>query len=202
MISTLFGDACSSTRPGSSSRQPGRRGLGAVAGLIGLALVACGGGGSDAATSSTGPAAGEVQAFEDLSQTHTEDPVDYAQTPPVGGDHAPVWQNCGFYPEPVAEEAAVHSLEHGAVWITYAPGLDRASQETLAAIAGARPYVLVSPWDGEALPAPLVLSAWGAQLELEDIDDPGFDEFLATYLEGVTAPEPGAPCTRGDGVPG
>ena len=54
---------------------------------------------------------------------HTEGNVDYAQTPPAGGPHDPVWQNCGFYTEPVRDENAVHSLEHGAVWITYLPSL-------------------------------------------------------------------------------
>jgi hypothetical protein len=56
-------------------------------------------------------------------ERHTDGDVDYAQTPPVGGEHNPVWQNCGFYQEPVRDETAVHSLEHGAVWITYSPDI-------------------------------------------------------------------------------
>lgn len=191
--------------PFASSRRPSRRrGFPprvALTAVVALVLVACGGDDASDAPSSTSPGVGEVQTFEDLSQTHTEDPVDYPQTPPVGGDHAPVWQNCGFYNDPVPSESAVHSLEHGAVWITYERGLDRTSVETLAATAGLRSYVLVSPWDGEDLPAPMVLSAWGAQLPLESLDGPALEDFLSTYLEAATSPEPGAPCTRGEGVP-
>ena len=64
-----------------------------------------------------------TQTYEIPSKDHTTEPVEYPQNPPVGGDHNPVWQNCGYYDEPVRNENAVHSLEHGAVWITYQPDL-------------------------------------------------------------------------------
>src|SRR5207248_375053 len=64
-----------------------------------------------------------VQSYAVTSRLHVRTPVSYAQNPPVGGNHAALWQNCGFYSSPVANENAVHSLEHGAVWITYRPGL-------------------------------------------------------------------------------
>jgi hypothetical protein len=50
-----------------------------------------------------------------LSRTHTYDSVTYEQTQPVGEDHYPVWQKAGFYEEPVANEKAVHAMEHAAV---------------------------------------------------------------------------------------
>jgi hypothetical protein len=60
---------------------------------------------------------GDVMTY-DVGQggKHTAGEVDYAQNPPVGGAHNPVWQNCGFYDKPIRDESAVHSLEHGAVW--------------------------------------------------------------------------------------
>jgi hypothetical protein len=67
-----------------------------------------------------------VQTFSDLSRSHVTGQVNYPQTPPVGGDHNPVWLNCGVYTSPVASENAVHSMEHGAVWITYQPTLPAA----------------------------------------------------------------------------
>ena len=43
--------------------------------------------------------------------------------PPTGGSHNPRWQNCGIYTDPVDSSLAVHSLEHGAVWLAYQPDL-------------------------------------------------------------------------------
>jgi hypothetical protein len=55
-----------------------------------------------------------------VSPSHTapDATVNYPQTPPVGGPHNPTWQTCAFYDKPVPSETAVHSLEHGAIWIT------------------------------------------------------------------------------------
>ena len=67
-----------------------------------------------------------VQTYDvGSANVHTEENVDYEQTPSAGGAHNPVWQNCGFYEKPIRDENAVHSLEHGAVWITYLPNLPR-----------------------------------------------------------------------------
>ena len=63
-----------------------------------------------------------IEVFEDVSQAHEEDPVYFdTDRPPPGGVHAPFWQNCGIYTEPVEAKNALHSLEHGAVWLTYDP---------------------------------------------------------------------------------
>jgi hypothetical protein len=139
---------------------------------------------------------GEVRTFDVASNNHVDTPVDYPQSPPVGGDHAPLWQDCGYYDRPIFSEAGVHSLEHGAVWLTFAPDLpaDQLSQvQTLAQ----QPYTLASPWIETELGAPIVLSAWGAQLAVDSLPNPAAEEFLATYREAETAPEPGAPCTNG-----
>src|SRR5262245_10038941 len=54
---------------------------------------------------------------------HSSGPLSYIESPPIGGAHNVVWQNCGIYEMPIHNEHAVHSMEHGAVWITYRPGL-------------------------------------------------------------------------------
>lgn len=139
---------------------------------------------------------GEVRTFDVASATHVDVFVDYPQTPPVGGDHAPIWQDCGFYDQPIFSEAGVHSMEHGAVWITYRPDLPADQVAQIQALAE-QPYTLASPWADPELGAPIVLSAWGAQLALESLPDPAADQFLATYREAASAPEPGALCTGG-----
>jgi hypothetical protein len=130
---------------------------------------------------------------------HTGADVNYKQNPPVGGPHNPVWQNCGYYDQPVSDENAVHSLEHGAVWITYSPDLPQDQVEHLRDIAENETYVLVSPRDG--LPSPVVASAWGKQLRLENAEDPDLERFIGAYEQGPQTPEKGAVCTGGIGQP-
>jgi hypothetical protein len=139
---------------------------------------------------------GQVQTFDVPSRNHTDSVVDYPQTPPVGGDHHEIWQNCGFYDAPILNETAVHSMEHGAVWITFREGLPQDQVDQIRAFAE-QDYVLASPWGDGDLPAPIVFSAWGVQLWLETLPDPAADEFVATFRNGSQAPEPDAPCTGG-----
>ncbi len=140
-----------------------------------------------------------VQNFEITERQHVEVPVSYPQPPPVGGNHAPIWQNCGFYDTPVANENAVHSLEHGAVWITYRPDLPEEELDTLRQVARHQSHVLVSPYPD--LSAPVVASAWGHQLRIDSTNDPRLDQFVQTFMLGPQAPERGGPCTGGIGEP-
>ena len=76
-----------------------------------------------------------VKSFYNLDPDHVKGSVDYKQIPPVGGDHASIWQNCGFYSEPVRNETAARSMEHGAVWITYRLGLPTEQVDKLRELA-------------------------------------------------------------------
>lgn len=129
-----------------------------------------------------------------VTRDHTTEKVTYEQSPPVGGDHYPTWLNCGVYPEPVNPELAVHSLEHGAVWVTYRPDLPKDQVDKLTSEVPDT-YMVVSPYAD--LPAPVVASAWGVQLQLTGVDDPRLEEFIAKYRQGAQTPEPGAACTGG-----
>lgn len=140
------------------------------------------------------PPAG-VQTFADLPRGHVDGVVAYAEVPPVGGDHSPVWQNCGFYEEPVGNERAVHSLEHGAVWITYRADLPTPQIDAVRALVDGQPFVLASPFPD--LPTPVVASAWGNQLRLDSADSPDLARFVRSFARGPQTPEPGAPCTGG-----
>jgi hypothetical protein len=136
-----------------------------------------------------------IQEYEDLSFDHVPGLVEYELSPPAGGDHNETWQNCGFYTEPVANEHAVHSLEHGAVWITYQPDLSEEDIETLREDMGSSGYVLVSPYEGQE--SPVVLTAWGVQLEVDSADDPKVEQFLNKYVQGPQTREAGAACSGG-----
>jgi len=162
-----------------------------VAGFIALAVL-------DARQRSGGGATGDVKTY-DVGQAgeHTQGEVDYAQNPPAGGEHNPVWQNCGFYGKPVRDESAVHSLEHGAVWITYSPDLPQDQIDELRGIAESQSFILVSPFPDLPSNTPVVASAWGKQVGLSGSDDPDLENFIQAYQQGPQTPEPGAVCTGG-----
>ena len=169
-----------------------------VIGLIGAAVVTPDDDAPSASTTVT-PSRLQVETFPTQEQTHVDGPVDYAQMPPVGGPHADAWQNCGFYPEAVAAENAVHSMEHGAVWVTYSPDLSSDDQDALRTLAAGNPYVLVSPLAD--LDEALVLSAWTKQLRLDAFNSSQVEAFVTEFAQGPQTPEPGAPCTGGVGQP-
>ncbi|WP_017578773.1 DUF3105 domain-containing protein [Nocardiopsis valliformis] len=161
-----------------------------------------GAGGSGSGSASGGDVAGGaekgiegVETFEVLDYSHVEigEKVDYDQFPPVGGQHYPTWQNCGVYDAPVTPELAVHSQEHGAVWITYDPDLPGSDVQTLTDLHTPGSYVIVSPMEG--LPSAVVASGWGVQLQLDEADDPRLGEFLREYEQSPNVPEPGAACS-------
>lgn len=134
-----------------------------------------------------------------LVRTHISSPVTYPQTPPVGGTHNPVWQNCGYYSAPIANENGVHSLEHGAVWITYRPDLPADQLAALRKLTAGQTYILVSHYPD--LPSPVVASAWGKQLTLDAPGDSRLSNFIKAYRQGSQTPEPGSACMGGTGVP-
>jgi len=140
-----------------------------------------------------------VQYVDIASRSHVEGSVAYEQQPPVGGDHASVWQNCGFYASPVPAERAVHSMEHGAVWITYRPDSSAEEIAELRGLIDGRSHVLVSALTDN--PSPIVASAWGRQLEVDDADDPRLEQFIVAFRLGSNAPERGGPCEGGAGEP-
>ncbi|MGI9824936.1 DUF3105 domain-containing protein, partial [Agromyces sp. Marseille-Q5079] len=139
-----------------------------------------------------------VATFDNASE-HVEGPVDYEQTPPVGGPHNPAWLNCGVYTEQVPNENAVHSLEHGALWITYDPSLSESDLTELRAKLPST-YVILSPFEG--LPGQIVLSGWNTQLSVDDVDDSRIESFIEEYWQNGNVPEPGAPCTGALDAPG
>ena len=128
---------------------------------------------------------------------HVTTPVTYAESPPIGGEHDPVWADCTgtVYDVDIRHENAVHSLEHGAVWITYNP--DQVSPqdvETLAALVDGESGRMLSPtwvW------TPVSLQSWGHQLKVDSVDDPRIKQFADFLTRNPDFhPEVGASCER------
>ena len=133
---------------------------------------------------------------DDFVGQHVDtEPILYEQIPPVGGVHKSAWQNCGFYPKFINNENGVHSLEHGAVWITYDPTL---AQDQINILEGKtdQQFVLVSPYPG--MDAPVVASVWGKQIKLDGATDGRLDSFIREYRKNPdNSPEPQGVCWRG-----
>lgn len=131
-----------------------------------------------------------------LTRSHVTGTVTYPVKPPAGGNHNPIWQNCdgNVYPAAIANENAVHSLEHGAVWITYRPGQPADQIAALAGKVTGTPYLMMSPFPG--LDQPISLQAWGLQLKVDNAADPRTDQFIRDFRI-TAAPEPAASCTGG-----
>ncbi|GHD21413.1 membrane protein [Streptomyces violarus] len=132
-----------------------------------------------------------------LARNHVTKAVKYASEPPVGGDHNQAWMNCNgdVYTEKLDNTNAVHSLEHGAVWVTYNADAKKADIDALAAKVKKTPYTLMSPMDDQK--DPIMLSAWGHQRTVKGASDPDVDTFFEKFVQGEQTPEPGAACTNG-----
>ncbi len=135
------------------------------------------------------------------SRNHKDGTLTYLTSPPVGGDHNPLWQNCmgDIYDAPIANEHAVHSLEHGAVWVTYKPGIPQDQIDDLKKKVQGQDYMLMSPYPG--LDHNISLQVWGYQLKLDSATDPR----IATFIKDLrlnASMEPGAACSSGNTTTG
>lgn len=180
--------------------------------LFALLLAACSG--SDETTTVadtpdeadvTTEASGEVTftsvPVADLSADHVNPPVSFDTSPSTGGAHYPFWMNCGFWTVEVLEGAATHTMEHGAVWITY--NADRVTADELSeleALARSDSKLLITPYDH---PEKLVLSAWGVQHRQDDLrpGDAAVAEFIESWKDNPELPEAGVTCQDALGFP-
>jgi hypothetical protein len=133
----------------------------------------------------------------EASHNHVEGILQYDSSPPVGGNHSQYWADCTgtVYPNAIANENAVHMLEHGAVWITYKPGLAKADVDNLAKLVTGQDRMAMSPYPN--LKSAVSLQAWGYQLFVNSPTDPRIQQFIdALRFNPKTTPEPSATCSQ------
>jgi Protein of unknown function (DUF3105) len=127
---------------------------------------------------------------------HKDGVIKYDSSPPVGGYHSQIWANCNgaIYDHQIANENAVHMLEHGAVWITYDPTKISGSQlTTLKGYVQNQDRLALSPYAG--LKSAVSLQAWGYQLFVDKADDPRIAQFIATLKYNPKTTPENASCT-------
>jgi hypothetical protein len=141
-----------------------------------------------------------VETYRYETAQHVPFTVAYAESPPVGGEHDAVWADCTgtVYDVDIRHENAVHSLEHGAVWITYDPEeLSDDEIATLAELVDGKSGRMLSPYVG--LDSPVSLQAWNHQLKVDSVDDPRVEQFADFLTRNPDfSPEPGATCESSD----
>lgn len=192
-----------------------RRGLLIIAGMF--VLAGCGGGDpavrdeaeatvDDSLVASTEVALPPLTSvpFSEYGTSHVNPPVSFATSPSTGGDHYGFWQNCGFYTEMVVEGAATHTLEHGAIWITY--NADVVSNDDLAALealSAGNGKLIITPYDQDDT---IILSAWGVQQR--GVAPPStaegsaaITEFINSWVDNPELVEAGVSCNGSAGVP-
>ncbi|MBB3036151.1 DUF3105 domain-containing protein [Hoyosella altamirensis] len=144
-----------------------------------------------------------VVTVEELNNVHVnpDQRVAYDHAPPIGGPHDAAWATCNgiVYDDAIRNENAVHSLEHGAVWITYEPELASADDvDRLRSRVEGQSYLFMSPYPGQD--SPISLQSWGRQLQLDNAEDERITHFIgALRLNPYTSPEVGASCAT---IPG
>ena len=155
---------------------------------------------------------GKVEKPEDIAglqtydysagQEHVETAVDYTESPPVGGPHAPPpqWADCTgtVYDIDIRHENAVHSLEHGAAWITYNPDeVSDADIAKLAELVDGQSGRMLSPYAG--LDSPVSIQSWNHQLKVDSASDERIQQFADFFTYNTDFyPEPGASCENPD----
>jgi len=167
--------------------------------VVAAALAACGddGGAEAGSVPIEGVLVERVGDYE-----HPEADLDYDDPAPSGGDHlpAPKWLNCGVYEGEVPDELAVHSLEHGAVWVALGPDATGGDRDAAAGLADRAPgRVFVS--DVPDLAHPVELVAWGLRLPLDAAYEDRAAAFVDEYVDVSSAPESGLACAGGFGEP-
>ena len=128
---------------------------------------------------------------------HVQGVLKYDTSPPTGGDHSQYWADCTgtVYPKAIANENAVHMLEHGAVWITYKPGLAKSEVDALAKLVNGQDRMAMSPYPD--LKTNISLQSWGYQLFVDKASDPRVQQFIdALKFNPKTTPEPAASCSQ------
>jgi hypothetical protein len=138
-----------------------------------------------------------VQFHAEPNRTHVLAAVKYDTSPPVGGNHSAYWADCTgtVYSAAIANENAVHDLEHGAVWITYRPGLASSEVDKLTALVAGNDHLLLSPYPG--LKSPISLQSWGYQLFVQKANDPRITKFITDLKANPkTTPEYGGSCSQ------
>lgn len=123
--------------------------------------------------------------------------TNYNSNPPNSGDHWDQPAKAGVYENTLPDEQVVHNLEHGYIWISYLPqvnkseatdgaqlkqGLSDEERKALEEIIKKDDWkILMAP--REANDSVIALAAWGRVMKLDSLDLEKVKEFIKTYRD-------------------
>ena len=125
------------------------------------------------------------RAMPDEGATHVTEgeKVTYQSQPPTSGDHWPDPLRDGIYDIEKPDEAIVHSLEHGRIWISYRPDIPDEIKEQVRAIAKREVRVIVTPRAANA--TDIALAAWNRldTFSKEEFNESRVRDFIRRYRD-------------------
>jgi len=124
---------------------------------------------------------GRVEAFEIEGRGHVESSVDvnYQTNPPTSGDHLAEAENWGIYTKEIDDKAAVHSMEHGGIWISY-DDISKEDIKVLETIGKQNSQsTVVSPRAANDMH--IVITSWGKMMKTDQVDAPLIQKYIDTY---------------------
>ena len=115
-------------------------------------------------------------------------PIAYASYPPTSGTHWETPASWGFHTDPVADEYAVHNLEHGGVVASY-NNISATDLARLRDLLTSYPRdkfgevkLLIRPYD-RISPRTIVLTAWNWIDDMSGYDDARARAFMDSHID-------------------
>ena len=117
------------------------------------------------------------------AQHHAEGTaLEYESNPPTSGPHWPDPLLDGLYDTEKPDEAIVHSLEHGRIWVSYRPEIGQEAVDSLKGILRAQARVILTP--REANDTDIAIAAW-TRLDAFNVEEISADELEGRILDFI-----------------
>ena len=113
-------------------------------------------------------------AYEGANHIQESENARHQSNPPTSGQHWPFPLRSKIYDTEKPDEAVIHSMEHGRVWVSYKPSIPEDTKKALEAFIKTQGQIVLTP--RSANDTDIALAAWN-RLDTFDLNPDGtFDE--------------------------